>query len=140
MQPRPYTINQTTISENALEHSIATTQHGFEHNLHPDQPYSDVGEGESTTSPHQPCGVQESTDGQGTTLSGRISARGLSPPQTSSPSSLNRIAQYENASLSPMRKKPEGPAFDVIKKSRKPGDKRSPISDLPNGKSIFEWK
>jgi hypothetical protein len=55
---------------------------------------------------------------------------------TSSPShkaSRNRIAEYENASAaSTPRKKPEGPVFEVVKKPRKPGDKHSPITHLPN--------
>jgi hypothetical protein len=57
----------------------------------------------------------------------------LSPSYKASPASRNRIAEYENASAaSPSRKKTEGPAFAVVKKPRKPGDKHSPIADLPN--------
>ena len=57
----------------------------------------------------------------------------LSPSYKASPASRNRIAEYENASAaSPSRKKMEGPAFAVVKKPRKPGDKHSPIADLPN--------
>ncbi|KAG9889093.1 hypothetical protein KCV05_g15767, partial [Aureobasidium melanogenum] len=58
----------------------------------------------------------------------------LSPAQNTFSAPRNRIAEYENASsaASPSRKKSEGPAFAVIKKPRKPGDKHSPIADLPN--------
>lgn len=58
----------------------------------------------------------------------------LSPAHNTFSAPRNRIAEYENASssASPSRKKLEGPAFAVIKKPRKPGDKHSPIADLPN--------
>ncbi|KAI4726964.1 hypothetical protein E4T49_05202 [Aureobasidium sp. EXF-10728] len=57
----------------------------------------------------------------------------LSPTPKTFTASRNRIAEYENASAaSPSRKKTEGPAFAVVKKPRKPGDKHSPIADLPN--------
>jgi len=59
---------------------------------------------------------------------------GLSHSHTPVSQSRNRIAEYENASQSSTpRRRVEGPAFEVIKKSRKPGDKRSPIAELPNG-------
>ena len=44
----------------------------------------------------------------------------------------NRITEYERASTSSLKKR-EGPGFEVIKKNRSPGDKRSPIQELPNG-------
>lgn len=59
---------------------------------------------------------------------------GLSYSHTPVSQSRNRIAEYENASQSSTpRRRTEGPAFEVIKKNRKPGDKRSPIAELPNG-------
>ena len=59
--------------------------------------------------------------------------RRLSPKSTPSPPpGYNRIVEYEKASTPPIRKR-EGPAFEVIKKYRSPGDKRSPIQELPNG-------
>ncbi|KAI5201575.1 hypothetical protein E4T39_05104 [Aureobasidium subglaciale] len=76
-------------------------------------------------------GVSLSADLQ---YSGASSGSGrLSPPHAASTPSRNRIAEYENASAaSPYRKKMDGPAFSVVKKARKPGDKHSPIADLPN--------
>lgn len=57
----------------------------------------------------------------------------LSPSHTPLSASRNRITDYENASAtSTPKKRSEGPAFEVIRKSRKPGDKHSPIADLPN--------
>lgn len=50
-----------------------------------------------------------------------------------SPPPRNRIAEYESAlALTPPRRS-EGPIFEVVKKSRKAGDKSSPIAKLPNG-------
>lgn len=63
--------------------------------------------------------------------------RGLNARSTPSPPARNRILEYEQASTPPMKKR-EGPAFEVIKKPRSPGDKRAPILDLPNGKSILQ--
>ncbi|KAK4995198.1 hypothetical protein LTR16_007458, partial [Cryomyces antarcticus] len=57
----------------------------------------------------------------------------LSPPKTPSPTPRNRIADYENALSVLPRKTAEGPVFEVVKRSRKPGDKSSPIGELPNG-------
>ncbi|KAG9763128.1 hypothetical protein KCU73_g1575, partial [Aureobasidium melanogenum] len=74
-------------------------------------------------------GVSLVSHGPDTSTPGR-----LSPAHNTFSASRNRIAEYENASsaASPSRKKLEGPAFAVIKKPRKPGDKHSPIADLPN--------
>lgn len=63
-------------------------------------------------------------------------SRRLSPRSTPSPPARNRITEYEKASTPPVRRR-EGPAFDVIKKPRVPGDKRSPIAELPNGSSYI---
>lgn len=59
--------------------------------------------------------------------------KGSSTP--SPPSGGVRIRQYENASTPPVRKH-AGPGFEVIKKTRSPGDKRSAIQELPNGKLL----
>jgi hypothetical protein len=52
----------------------------------------------------------------------------------SPPSGGVKITEYENASTPSVRKK-QGLGFEVIKKTRNPGDKRSPVQELPNG----EW-
>ncbi|PSK35082.1 hypothetical protein B9Z65_1665 [Elsinoe australis] len=56
----------------------------------------------------------------------------LSPRDTPSPSNRNRIAEYESIPLAKVKRRPQGPGFDVVKKSRPPGDKACPISELPN--------
>ncbi|KAK4574727.1 hypothetical protein LTR86_001568 [Recurvomyces mirabilis] len=60
---------------------------------------------------------------------GRVSPNRSTP---SPPATLNRVTEYEQAATTPPVKRREGPAFEVIKKPRVPGDKRSPIQDLPN--------
>lgn len=62
------------------------------------------------------------------TLSSSISPK----PSTPLRNARNRIEEYEQASTPPVGKKREGPAFEVIKKQREPGDNRSPIAELPN--------
>ncbi|KAK5117383.1 hypothetical protein LTR62_006001 [Meristemomyces frigidus] len=49
----------------------------------------------------------------------------------SPPAPVNRITEYEQAATPPVKRR-GGPAFEVIKRPRSPGDIRSPIQDLPN--------
>lgn len=65
--------------------------------------------------------------------SGSVGSTSPPPPATPSHVQRNRIDEYEKASTPPVGRKREGPAFEVIKKQRAPGDKRSPIAELPNG-------
>jgi hypothetical protein len=44
----------------------------------------------------------------------------------------DRVSEYENARMKTPRKLSEGPLFEVVKSSRKPDDKTSPIARLPN--------
>lgn len=72
-------------------------------------------------------------------------SRGLSaatPPKKGSstpspPSGGVRITEYEQASTPPVKKR-QGPGFEVIKKTRSPGDKRSAIQELPNGENAAD--
>ena len=61
---------------------------------------------------------------------------GLSPPHTPTPAVRNRVSEYESASSVAARSRLDGPVFQVIKTPRQPGDKRSPIADLPNGEQV----
>ncbi|KAF2226732.1 hypothetical protein BDZ85DRAFT_230354 [Elsinoe ampelina] len=64
-----------------------------------------------------------------------VSAQGLAElnvRNTPSPSNRNRIAEYESTPLAQVKRRPQGPAFDVIKKSRAPDDTSCPIAELPN--------
>lgn len=62
-----------------------------------------------------------------------VAATELNRPQSSTPQARNRIAEYENALVTPPRKNSGGPLFEVIKTNRAPDDKSSPVAKLPNG-------
>jgi hypothetical protein len=59
------------------------------------------------------------------------------PLSQTSPSPGNRIVEYEKSVAQLIRKKSDGPVFEVIKNARRPDDKSSPITSLPNGASIL---
>lgn len=67
----------------------------------------------------------------------RLSAEAVPQKACSTPSPPGggvRITEYENASTPPVKKR-QGPEFEVIKKTRSPGDQRSAIQELPDGGS-----
>ncbi|KAF2143787.1 uncharacterized protein K452DRAFT_247209 [Aplosporella prunicola CBS 121167] len=63
---------------------------------------------------------------------GAVDGRDTKSRLKTSPPPRNRIEEYENALAPSPLKKPELPIFEVVKKSRKPGDKSSAIAKLPN--------
>lgn len=142
MQPQsPALVQHSGTDPAASTEATSTTQHGDEgadtFPISPLSGSSDEGGWEAD--------LQQDADSHAAKSQSRFKSRspspqstphGLSHLQTPVLQSRNRIAEYENASQSSTpRKRTEGPAFEVIKKSRKPGDKRSPISELPNGTS-----
>ncbi|PNS18659.1 hypothetical protein CAC42_5198 [Sphaceloma murrayae] len=56
----------------------------------------------------------------------------LSPGDAPSPAGKNRVAEYESTPVAKVKRRPQGPAFDVIRKNRTPGDSECPIAELPN--------
>ena len=135
MLPKPTPLSTATI-QTSTEQTSSTSQHGFLHDDHPAVALPPAG-AETTSGEEQSAldaalaaSLQESADdgADSTTSFERLNAR-----NTPSPPARNRILEYEQASTPPVRKR-EGPVFEVIKKPRSPGDKRSPIQDLPNGK------
>lgn len=133
MQPQSPPLVQDTVRDKAqLEKSSSTTQYG----------HADVGSSPSPSPGSSGVGyldVPSSTIDAGTLSPGQDAAapqhvvQGLSPPLTPLPGSRNRVTEYENASKASTPKRTESLGFEVIKKARKPGDKRAPILDLPNG-------
>ncbi|KAI5257111.1 hypothetical protein E4T42_01240 [Aureobasidium subglaciale] len=112
----PTSVQQPHVASTSPAESTFDSQYGEQQRASP----ADGGGGVSLSADLQYFGASSG--------SGR-----LSPPQAASTPSRNRITEYENASAaSPSRKKTGGPAFAVVKKARKPGDKHSPIADLPN--------
>ncbi|KAK6435858.1 hypothetical protein LTR95_007956 [Oleoguttula sp. CCFEE 5521] len=150
MQPEP-TTSTTQFSTQQSQTPPATDQHG----LHDDSPGGVVLHLESDAPRRSLDGVGNITPAEQLALDaafaaslqearhdGRHRGRGLSPaspagsvsPPLSTPTVVirNRIEEYEKASTPPAHKKRSGPAFEVLKKPRAPGDKRSPITELPN--------
>lgn len=133
MQPQSPPLIQDTVRYTAqLEKSTSTTQYG----------HADVGSSPLPSSGSSGAGyldMSPSTIDAGTISPGQDAAapqvvvQGLSPRLTPLPGSRNRVTEYENASKASTPKRTESLGFEVIKKARKPGDKRAPILDLPNG-------
>lgn len=139
MQPEPYANSSRVATENTTEQSPSpASQHGLP--LHDHRPAvalsseDDAGV-DSTTEPSDQlaldaslaASLQEAADGAQSRGDRRLSAR-----NTPSPPARNRIAEYEQASTPPVRKR-QVPEFEVIKKQRSPSDKRAPVQELPNG-------
>lgn len=62
-----------------------------------------------------------------------VSALEFRDSSSNTPPPKNRISEYENARTESPRKNYGGPLFEIIKSNRKPDDKTSPITNLPNG-------
>lgn len=132
MQPELSNVSQNAaIQETPHDNSSPSSQHGIRSNDQPALPLPHNAEREEarfSAFAHDTVSPSRSPE----RVSDTDEAARLSP---ASPSPRNRIAEYENA-LNQSAKKSEGPIFEVIKKSRKPDDKNSPITNLPNGKAI----
>lgn len=131
MQPEPPQASQNTLSPQlALEHPATTSQHGpqdHDQKLFPlSHHYGESGEPVSAGAVDERASRGSSRDRD------PDAATRLSP---ASPLPRNRITEYENALVQTPKKRPHGPAFEVIKSTRKPDDKSCPIAKLPNGES-----
>ena len=141
MHPAPSVIFNTITTENPPTEPTDSRQHGLcVHDPDPALSSADsrvAGTGEQRVSAADQLALDEAfarSLQQGSVGRPRAGGRLNSPPPPSTPSPpvANRITEYEQASTPPVRRR-EGPGFEVIKKQRSPGDKRSPIQDLPNG-------
>ncbi|KAF2083919.1 hypothetical protein K490DRAFT_50411 [Saccharata proteae CBS 121410] len=119
MQPELPNVLNNTLAETHSSHSTVASQHGVNASdlslpaiLHED------GRGDEAVA------VDEDTAAVDELSQTRLSQN--------SPLPRNRIIDHENALSPSPQKKSDGPAFEVIKKQRKPGDKHSPIANLPN--------
>jgi hypothetical protein len=143
MQPEPPATNpnattttNTKTTDLSRKHGISAHEHG--HTL-PADDNAEPGE-------KSPAGVDQLALDEALARSLQESAERPRPdsrlrgsPPLSSPSpptAINRVTEYEQASTPPARRR-DGPTFEVIKKPRSPGDKRSPIQELPNGRRHF---
>ncbi|KAF1966024.1 hypothetical protein BU23DRAFT_518664 [Bimuria novae-zelandiae CBS 107.79] len=128
MQSEPTPASQNTLSPKVAPEALATTpQHGLQDHhqqlsLLPHQ-FEEQGE------PAPPGAAEQHAS--------RESSRDRDPDATArlsptNPSPRNRITEYENALVQTPKKRHQGPAFEVIKSTRKPDDKSCPIAKLPN--------
>jgi len=125
------TSSNSALTSDTAARNETTIQHGDGHDFSSDSSLSgDEGGGVDVQS--SALTAADQAPDSGSPPSHPI-LRGLSPPNGSSPVVRNRITEYENATSTSPRRRHEGPAFEVVKSTRQPGDKRSPIADLPNG-------
>lgn len=140
MHPEPNTLPETRTLQESAEYPQSTSQHGL-HDHRPVVPQSsarDVGAGTTAASSAEHIALDAALAAslRETSATQSRADRGLKSRHTPSPPAGNRIDEYEKASTPPVGKRRD-PTFEVIKTQRKPGDKRSPIQDLPNGKTPF---
>jgi hypothetical protein len=135
MQPAPAHASQNIPSQQANPSPSPSSQHG---QLRDDdlqdsaQPHS--GELRGEPEPQDGGDGRDATRSDATSDDGSTAeALGLRPVDGNTPPPRNRISEYENARVTSPRKPAEGPLFEVIKTTRKPDDKSSPIAKLPNG-------
>ena len=135
MQSKPSAVPQSYSTEPNPSETRTLDQHGLLHN-DADVSLSPAVSAEPGTTTEQVAAdavLAASLQEGGDVLA--QSNRRLSPQSTPSPpAGYNRISEYEKASTPPIKRK-QGPGFEVINKYRSPGDKSSPIQELPNGLS-----
>jgi len=131
MQPGPSEASNTTTLAHVTNDNNNASQHGLPPTVDSASPDSQPGRGglEALQSAHAAAANEASISEDGrasehTDETARLK-QSVTPPH-------ERISQHEDANSTP-RYKNEGPAFVVTKKSRKAGDTRSPVADLPNG-------
>ncbi|KAI5362832.1 Putative F-box domain, WD40/YVTN repeat-like-containing domain superfamily [Septoria linicola] len=131
MLPEPSSHIPTATTQNSTEQIEITSQHGRLRDDHPAVPQSPVGAEATSAEEQSALDAALAASLQDAAARSDSGKRGLNSRNTPSPPARNRILEYEQASTPPVKKR-EGPIFEVIKKPRNPGDKRSPIQDLPN--------
>ena len=138
MQSEPSAIFENDITEPTSYETRTSTHHGLQ-NIDETESLSPAGSAGSGTTTSVSADRVAADAALAASLQGgwevlAQSGRRLSPQSTPSPPvGRNRVTEYEQASTTPPTKKKSELGFEVIKKYRSPGDKRSPIQELPNG-------
>jgi hypothetical protein len=144
MQSEPSATPQQPFGSSAPLATENTTQHGLhDHDASTledsprgvDTGTSDVSEdgtAEQVSADARFAAALQNEGAEPTKTAERLSHASTPSPPPSTPAGYHRITEYEQASTPPMKRR-EGPGFEVLKKQRSPGDKRSPIQELPNG-------
>lgn len=151
MQPESSEVSQIANPDQNSSEQAPSTQHGLQRSQDDEAGplSSEPPAGESAAEPTVPtesndqiaadaafaASLQEQLGDVRTDTRRRLNATSTPKKNSQTPSPPSggvRITEYENASTPPVRKR-QGPEFEVIKKTRSPGDKRSAIQELPNG-------
>jgi hypothetical protein len=139
MQPEPSAISPSITPADSQQFHSTTSQHGS-HNredsaARPAASDTDVAAGDGIPPLSSGSALDVTSEPTLPPTTGRRESpqRGLKSTSPPSPPAYNRIVEYENA-LSPAPKRRQGPIFEVIKKPGNPGDKRSLMLELPNGR------
>jgi hypothetical protein len=149
MQPELSTTSTPSPTQTSPADPSTTNQHGlYDHDTggvalppDPDQPGLESGAGSAADQLALDAALAASLQeigGGGERRMSPITTQRISPPPPTTPPTVarNKIEEYEKASTAPVTKKLKGPAFEVVKKPRAPGDERCPVADLPNGMVI----
>ncbi|EON60852.1 hypothetical protein W97_00062 [Coniosporium apollinis CBS 100218] len=129
MQSEPHDNPQTaSTQETHIDSPSPPSQHGLQHDYtSPPALPSDGGQGEAESSSGNTNAVPDASQQRRVEDSGETARLNTVTTPTG-----KRIEEYEQSVSSSPRRKPDGPLFEVIKNTKKPGDKKSPIASLPN--------
>jgi hypothetical protein len=131
MQPEPTNVSQNVSHVQTFPDPATASQHGqhrsddLQDSL---QPHSGELWGDTGTPPDA-----TRPDKANNGIVDTVQPDGLKRIASPSPPPRDRITEYENALKISPRKPADGPLFEIIKSNKKPSDKNSPISKLPNG-------
>lgn len=137
MQPESTNAPERAPNPETASNPATTTQHGRQHSNHDPQgslhSHADKMRGTPEGSPRG--SARDAAHLNAHADDGHIvETYRLKDTQTVTPPPRDRITEYENALANSARKPTEAPLFEVIKSTRKPEDRSSPVAKLPNGK------
>ncbi|KAF2808409.1 uncharacterized protein BDZ99DRAFT_572278 [Mytilinidion resinicola] len=129
MQSGPFHDSQNILTQEPTQVDQNSPQHGRLPDYDPASSLPPAGE---RRAPDQPPGVVARDDAAPSHSRVAADLHESARLSQTSPSPGSRIEEYEKSVAQLIRKKSDGPVFEVIKKARTPDDKRSPITTLPN--------
>lgn len=141
MQPESQSLFEQVTTEDTPRAPLSASQHGLHSHHEPAVSPPSAADGAGSGHLSAVASAEQLALDAALTASSQETADErwrVSSRNSPSPPARNRITEYEQASTPPVRKR-EGPGFEVIKKYRSPGDKRSAIQELPNGESRLSF-
>jgi hypothetical protein len=145
MQPEPTNVLQNVSHQQTFPDTATVSQHGqrrsddLQDSL---QPHSgELWEEPGPPSDRRTCDATRSDEASNGTVDA-VESDGLKRNASPSLPPRDKITEYENALKTSPRKPADGPLFEIIKSNKKPSDKNSPITKLPNGvyKCLKDWQ